>query len=191
MKNLRLLFVSTVTVIAFIGCSENDPLIVDPVADNSMESSALKSAKPAAHLIGVANLQINLEGVPPDDPTWIGSIDFEGYGTFGIRYFHLSPFRDYSQASPFEEWWEVYTLDADETVVMAGPDAGVLTLANKPYGPCPGRMNGKIEVASGSFEPWLGRNVHMSGWVTFQELGLPDGTTIMIPICGPLAFRVN
>ncbi len=137
------------------------------------------------------DLQFNLAGVPPGDPSWIGTIDFEGYGTFGIRFFHLSPFKDYSQASPFEEWWEIYMLTPDEKVVMAGPDEGVLTLANKPPEPCKGHMNGKIDIALEPFEGWLGRNVHMSGLAYWQELTMPDGTSVIVPVAAPLIFRAN
>jgi hypothetical protein len=125
----------------------------------------------------------------PEEPVWVGTISFEGFGDYGIRFFHLSPFRDYSQASPFEERFEIYNT-GDEAVVLAGPDVGVTTLANKPPEPCTYRMNGEIDVATEPFEMWLGRNVHMSGIITWQVLDTPDGPVIA-PATAPGTFRIN
>ncbi len=90
-------------------------------------------------------------GAWPEEPVWVGTVTFEGYGAYGMRFFHLSEFRDYSQASPFEEWFEIYDLNT-EAILLAGPDVGVTTLANKPPEPCKYRMNGEIEIAEAPFE---------------------------------------
>lgn len=181
-------------VTLFLGCSEENSLV--PGLDQTEPGSGvLKSAvKPSANLRGVMDLVSDLDAVWPDDPVWVGTIEFEGYGTYGMRFYHLSPFRDYSQASPFEEWFEIYTLtedEEDETVVLAGPDVGVTTLANKPPEPCPYRMNGEIEVATEPFEGWLGRHVHMRGMITWQVLTLPDGSVVVAPETAPGVFRIN
>lgn len=191
MKSTFFSFLLIGAVTLFIGCSEENSLV--PGLDlTEPGSSSLKSAiKPTANLCGVMDLDFDLAAVVPDDPVWVGTVEFEAYGSYGMRFYHLSPFRDYSQASPFEEWFEIYTLTGDETVVLAGPDVGVTTLANKPPEPCPYRMNGEIEVAEEPFEGWLGGHVHMSGMITWQVLTLPDGSIVVAPETAPGVFRVN
>ena len=186
MKNTIFTILLSGAIILFIGCSNENFLV--PTLDEGTET--LKSTKPAATLNGIMDLNFDLFAVWPDDPVWVGTVTFEEYGEYGMRFYHLSPFRDYSQASPFEEWWEIYTLD-DETVVLAGPDKGLTTLANKPPEPCKYRMNGEIEVAEEPFEGWLGRNVHMQGTITWQVLTLPDGSTAVAPELAPGTFRAN
>ena len=126
----------------------------------------------------------------PAEPVWAGTVTFEDYGVYGMRFYHLSPFKEYSQASPFEEYFEIYTLTPDSTVVLAGPDVGVTTTANKPPEPCKYRMNGEIEVAAAPFEEWLGRHVHMSGVITWQNLGTPE-EPVIAPATAPGTFRIN
>jgi hypothetical protein len=186
MKSSIFLFLVFGVALFISGCSEDNSLV--PGSDQSDQgSSSLKStAKPSANLTGEMDLYFDLTSVPPTDPVWVGTIDFEGYGTYGMRFFHLSPFRDYSQASPFEEYFEIYDL-TDATIVLAGPDVGVTTLANKPPEPCKYRMNGEIDVAAEPFEGWLGRHVHMSGMITWQiipEVG-------PVPATAPGIFRIN
>lgn len=140
-------------------------------------------------LRGTMDLYFDLSAQIPDDPIWIGTIDIDGYGVYGMRFYHLSPFKEYSQASPFEEIFEIYDLVTEE-ILLAGPDVGVTTLANKPPEPCKYRMNGKVEVAAGEFAEWLGRNVHMSGVITWQNLGTPEDP-IFAPATAPGTFRIN
>jgi hypothetical protein len=169
-------------------CSVDNPTA--PQISQSDQVPALLAKKPAPNLIGEMDLYFELLAVPPDDPVWVGTITFEEYGTFGMRFFHLSPFRDYSQASPFEEYFEIY--DDDEIVVLAGPDVGVTTLANKPPEDTKYRMNGEIEVAEPPFEEeWLGRKVHMSGVITWEFVTLDDGTVTLAPATAPGTFRIN
>lgn len=191
MKSTFLLILLIGAVTLFSGCSEDNSLI--PGLDQTeTESASLKSAvKPSANLRGVMDLVFNLGAESPDVPVWVGTIEIEGYDNYGMRFYHLSPFRDYSQASPFEEWFEIFTLTEDETVVLAGPDVGVTTLANKPPEPCTYRMNGEIEIALEPFEDWLGRHVHMKGMITWQVFTLPDNSVVVAPATAPGVFRVN
>ncbi|MHA1979267.1 MAG: hypothetical protein ACW98I_20360 [Candidatus Hodarchaeales archaeon] len=139
-------------------------------------------------LIGDMELDFTF-GAWPEEPVWVGTIDIEGYGVFGMRFFHLTPFRDYSQVSPFEETFEIYDLET-EVVVLGGPDIGRTILANKPPEPVKYVMNGEIDVATWPFEMWLGRNVHMCGIITWQIFETPDGP-VVAPATAPGIFRIN
>jgi len=86
----------------------------------------------------------------PEEPVWVGTIDIDGYGVYSMRYFHLSPFKGYSQASPFVEIFEIYDSATCE-ILLGGPDVGLTTTANQPPEPCKYRMNGEVEVAAGAF----------------------------------------
>lgn len=187
MKNSILLFLVFGAALLISGCSEDNSMV--PGSDqNELGSSSLKStAKPSANLRGEMDLYFDLTAVVPDDPVWVGTITFEGNGTYGMRFYHLSPFRDYSQASPFEEWFEIYDVYDETIVYLAGPDVGVTVLANKPPEPCTYRMNGEIEVAIEPFAEWIGRHVHMSGVITWQVIpGVGP-----VPDTAPGKFRIN
>jgi hypothetical protein len=194
MKNLILVFLVIGTGLIFFSCQEDSALA--PVADQSdqVPGSLELDKKPSPNLTGTMDLDFDLFAVLPDDPVWVGKITFQGYGEFdgvyGLRFFHLSPFKDYSQASPFEEYFEIYDLANEEVVYLGGPDEGVTTLANKPPEPSKYRMNGKIDVANESFEMWLGRHVHMSGVITWQNLGTPEEPAYA-PATAPGTFRIN
>ncbi len=192
--------------LAFWGCSQ-DPVLAPGLdqseesastfesvsAQNNQAASAFKAAstKPAPNLKGTMALDRNLDWVfQPDNPeynetvpVWEGTVTFENFddpvlgNIFGMRFFHLSPKKGYSQASPFVERFEIYDRTDPTIVYLAGPDEGLTTLANMKY-----RMNGEIDVATGPFAMWLGRNVHMMGDI----LSHPDGTKT-----APGEFRVN
>ena len=181
----------TSATLLFFGCSEDSPLA--PGSDQpELEAGAMKSAKPDANLIGIMDLDFILEAVWPEEPVWVGSVDFGDKGVYGIRFYHLSEFRDFSQASPFEEYFEVYDLGDPDVVYLGGPDEGVTTEANKTPEPVKYRMNGTIEVAAAPFEGWLGRHVHMSGVITWQFITLPDGSVIgPVPYQAPGTLRIN
>ncbi|UCH14591.1 MAG: hypothetical protein JSV22_01175 [Bacteroidales bacterium] len=188
MKRLILMFLIIGVTIVFFGCSENS--FMTPESDQSdLAPTRLKGTKPAPNLIGEMDLYFTF-GNWPAEPVWVGTVTFEDYGEYGMRFYHLSPFKEYSQASPFEEWFEIYDLGDDTHVYLAGPDVGVTTTANKPPEPCKYRMNGEIEVATAPFEGWLGRNVHMSGVITWQNLGTPEAPVIA-PATAPGTFRIN
>ena len=178
MKRLILMFLVIGTVLIFFGCQEESALAPE-LGESNPELMYL--AKPLPNLVGTMALDFTF-GAWPEVPVWVGTITFDGYGEFdgvyGIRFFHLSPLKEYSQASPFEEYFEIYDLEDVDVVYLGGPDAGVTTLANKPPEPTKYRMNGEIDTATGDFEVWMGRNVHINGiafWAIYPVL--PDYAT--------------
>lgn len=190
-RSIFKLIVIGVTIFLF-GCTEDSLMTPESAQSDQMTHSLKSSKKPSPNLTGSMDLYFVLEAIWPEDPVWVGTIFFEEYGEYGIRFYHLSPFKEYSQASPFEEYFEIYDLLDETKVYLAGPDVGVTTTANKPPEPCKYRMNGEIDVAAEPFEMWLGRNVHMSGIITWQFITLPDGTVIgPVPETAPGTFRIN
>lgn len=187
MKNSVLMFLVIGVTVFFFGCSEH--YSVAPELDPSdQDATSLKSEKkPSAYLKGTMDLTFNPAGAQNQlIPVWVGTISLEGYPEdCGMRFFHLSPQKGFSQASPFEEYFEIYDLINPEHVYLGGPDVGVTTLANSKY-----RMNGEIDVANSPFEGWLGRNVHMSGIITWQNIGTVD-EPIIVPATAPGIFRIN
>ena len=173
MKNLKLLFVLTVTVIAFIGCSENGPLTVDPVADNSMESLLKAAVKPSANLQGEFYIKFVLDPQNPG-PTWDGTVSFEGLeGEYGYRFFSLGA-RFPGQSFHFDEIYEFYDLTTGE-VLLSGHDKGISAPSLRMPEPEMFRIRGEVEMATGPFELWLGRKVNVKGTVFFIEITTPDG----------------
>jgi len=176
MKRSRPAFLFVAMALLYWGCSENGPLVSEFIQGEQVTESLGK--KPAPYLSGTMNVNF-VGGVV----TWDGVVDLDGYGQYGMRFYNISgPPRDYSQANPYEEIWEVYDLGNPTLVYLGGTDAGVVSLANSSF-----RMNGGVEVATGVFEAWLGRNTHMSGTITWQTL--PNGMVIPATAVGP--FRVN
>ena len=195
MKRSICMFLISGMIIIYSGCSEDN--VISPVSQPSglVAASSVNPSdnarKPSSHLTGTMDL--NFTGhVGLENPIWIGTINIEGFGEFGMRFFHLSPPKGFSQASPFEEYWEIFD-SADPTVVyLGGSDEGVTTLANKPPDPCNYVMNGEVKVANEPFDNWMGRNVHMSGIITFQFITLPDGTVQgPVPATAPGTFQIN
>jgi hypothetical protein len=187
MKNFIFMFLVIGTLLIFFGCQEESALA--PLANQSDQGPDYLAKKPAPHLTGTMELEFTF-GAWPEEPVWVGTITFEDYGTYGARFFHLSPFKDFSQASPFLEYFEIYDLEDDAKVYLGGPDAGVTTLANKPPDDTKYRMNGEIDVANAPFAEWLGRSVHMSGVITWQNLGTPE-EPVIAPATAPGTFRIN
>ena len=186
MKNLILVFLVIGSVLIFFGCQEESALA--PLAsqvDQGSDILALEK-KPAPHLTGTMALDFNLEVLgDPTKPAWVGTITFEGHEPLGMRFFSLLPPREFSQARPFEENFEIYEKDDEGNVkklLLAGHDKGVTTLANSKY-----RMNGEVEFAIEQFAEWLGHKVHMSGVITWQIL--EDGS--VAPETAPGTFRIN
>lgn len=192
MKNSVLMFLVIGVTVFFFGCSENYPVAPEMDQIDQAPTSLKSEKKPSANLKGKMELTFNLAGAfDPQIPVWEGTIMFEGYqDAFGLRFFHLSPDKGFSQASPFEETFQIYDLNDPGHVYLAGPDVGVTTLANKPPDPCKYRMNGEIDVAIQPFEGWLGRNVHMSGIITWENIGTAEEPIIM-PKEAPGIFRIN
>ena len=187
MKSSNLMFLVLGLSIVFFGCSKDDFLA--PELDQSHQvTGALKYAqKPTSNLKGSMELNFSFDHPPI---FWKGTIDFGDGTLYGIKFISYVAPRDYSQASPFEEYFEIYDLIDPTIVYLGGPDAGVNTLANKPPEPNKFRMNGEIEVATEPFAMWLGRHVHMSGILTWQDLGTPDDPVI-VPETATGIVRLN
>jgi len=185
MRHLIYVFLVIGSVLIFFSCQEETAFTPELSQSDQVPAPLELAKKPAPNLIGTMELDFTF-GDWPVEPVWVGTITFEDYGDFGIRFFHLSPFKEFSQASPFEEYFEIYDIIDESKVYLGGPDAGVTTLANKPPEPTKYRMNGKIEEAIYPFEDWMGRNVHMSGMITWQGSAPPYA-----PYQAPGTFRIN
>ena len=189
MKKLILIFLFLVIAMLYNSCSDNNPSSPNLNQNNQVTSTLDK--KPAANLVGDMDLNFDLTAVSPDDPVWVGTITFEGYGTYGIRFFHLlSSVGVLGQVNHFEEYFEIYDLGDPTIVYLGGHDEGVVPLANKPPADTKFMANGQVEVATGIFEDWMGRNTHMSGVVKWQILETPDGP-VAAPYSAPGTFRIN
>ena len=180
MKHLILVFFLIGITAIYFSCSDNIPSA--PQLNQNDQVTNTLDKKLAPNLIG--HMELNFVMGTQGDVAWDGTIEFEGDGIYGIRFHHLSPSKGYSQASPFEEYFEIYDLGTPAVIYLAGPDEGVTTLANFKHPEVKYRMNGKIEVASPPFAMWLGRNVHISGVIN------GDPITLM-PLTAPGTFRVN
>ena len=189
MKKLILVFLFLGIAIFYISCSDNNPSA--PELNQTDQVSNTLAKKPAPTLIGEMELFFDLTAVPPDDPVWVGTITFEDYGTYGMRFYHLlSSVGVIGQVNQFEEIFEIYDLGDESIVYLSGPDEGVVPLANKPPSDTKFMANGKVEFATGIFEDWIGRNTHMSGVVIWQILNTPDGQ-VAAPYSAPGTFRIN
>jgi len=149
-------------------------------------------------LSGDMELNFNLGYDNPATPcpgiTWAGTVELEGT-TYGMAFYPTSA-KDVGATHHFDEIWVIYDAPFDFTggvltecvpgdIVLAGTDSGV-TSPNSKY-----RMNGAVGSAFAPFAEWDGRNVHMSGDITWADLVLPDGTIIVVPETAPGTFRLN
>ena len=162
-------------------------------------------------LIGTMDLEFNLlwPGPQADIPDWAGNITFNG-DEYRMLFFAIGSGKafvdDPGKVHFFEEIWAIYDTDdftsllpsddpgdwaywlpsnAPAELVLWGYDAGVVAWQNNKY-----RMNGNVEEASGAFEVWEGRNVHMSGEIEWQEIETQEGPTLA-PHHAPGTFRIN
>ncbi|MEJ2105050.1 MAG: hypothetical protein P8X47_10805 [Ignavibacteriaceae bacterium] len=172
----------------YISCSDNNPSA--PALGQGDQITNTLDKKPAPNLIGTMDLTFDLTAVVPDDPVWIGTITFDGYGTYGIRFFHTGG-EVRGQANHFEEIFEIYDQTDPTIVYLSGPDAGVVALANKPPEDTKFMANGEVEFATGDFEGWMGRKTHMSGVVTWQVLNTPNGVVEVPSTVPDGTFRIN
>ncbi len=182
MKNSILFLLVFGVTMLFSGCSEDNTLTPGSEQNGSVESSLKGTKKPLPTLIGELNCDFTF--TPPT--FWNGTIDFGAYGLYSITFISYDAPRDYSQASPFKEDIIIYELGTDWTnpanVYMRETHSGVMTLANKVPDPTKFVANGKIEEAYGPLEMWQGCNVHISGEVTWIDVGIPEGGTGTIRI---------
>jgi hypothetical protein len=160
------------------------------------------------HLVGTMDLEYNVlwPGPQTDIPDWVGTITFEGDSNeYGMAFFAFGsgkPFEGKStgMAFFFAEVWKIYewvqldTCEDDDgnviqcvqhgELLMWGYDYGVTNLANSKY-----HMNGDVQFDE-LYHMYVGRNVHMSGTIEWQELITPDGI-VVAPYKAPGTFRVN
>lgn len=155
------------SLILTISCSENSPFL--PGDEFAQHESTLKSYKPMAKLVGYTEETLWVD-MNTGAPYSIGTITFEGLGTFGLVYQIL----DMSQKENsnamfltetfyvFEEYgWDLNDLDIEAIlamdVLLKGTNSGVSPNGKKFI------TNGSVSEASGEFEGWTGRNVHVQG----------------------------
>jgi hypothetical protein len=160
------ILVFTLFITLFMGCSK-DPLYI------SEGQGDLKSAKkPAPNLIGITQEFFSPSSYPF---IWVGTIDFsenEAFGSYKFAYELLEMTqKDFANAGFFTESFYVYegSNPLDGTVYLKGTNSGVLVGGMK------FTSNGWVEIASGPFEGWEGRKVHVSGEVVVfdDETGAP------------------
>lgn len=148
-------------------------------------------------LIGTLDLQFNLAWPGPQDeiPDWIGTITIDDV-EYGMAFFAIGsgkPFATDPSTSVhfFEEIYVIYfeldfTFNEDGVLVyfeegdiaLWGYDVGITNMINSKY-----HMTGNVEEAYGIFEPWIGRNVFMSGIIEWYPFGAPQ--------YAPGTFRIN
>ncbi|UCE95556.1 MAG: hypothetical protein JSV51_07480 [Candidatus Bathyarchaeota archaeon] len=104
-------------------------------------------------------------------PIWSGTISGD---INGEMYFYNTGSKDAGQARHFWEVWYIITEDG----ILLGTDKGVVSWKNNKY-----RMNGIVTQATGNRMHLEGRNVHMSGYITWAAPGLPE--------TAPGAFHIN
>ena len=138
-------------------------------------------------LVGTMDLTFNLAWSGPSEtvPEWEGTITI-GDDVYFMKFFNIGTGKqgdqDPGMTLHFGEIWKIW--DGD-TLILQGTDEGVVSLANNKY-----RMNGVVTEACGDFAIWEGRNVHMSGYITWQNLGTEENP-IMAPEYAPGVFRIN
>ena len=107
-----------------------------------------------------------------DNPIWRGTISGDISGRI---FFSNIGEKESGKAYHFEETWMIK--DGD-TVLLSGTDEGVVSPDSK-Y-----RMNGVVTYAAGEWAYLLGRNIHASGYITWdQDTGAP--------LTAPGTFRIN
>jgi len=108
----------------------------------------------------------------PTNPVWRGTISGDISGEI---YFSNIGGKETGMAYHFSETWEIR--DGD-TVLLSGTDEGVVS-PNSDY-----RMNGVVTYAAPQWAHLLGRNIHASGYITWDP-------TTGAPLTAPGTFRIN
>ena len=160
------IFLIGLCIALLMGCSENASYLPDGEA-------TLKSAnKPFSKLVGVTQEFFSPMTYPF---VWVGSIDFSSNDLFGSYNFAYELLdltqKEFSNAAFFKESFYVYEGEnpMEGEVLLKGTNSGVFVNGKKFV------SNGIVEEASGIFEGWLGRNVHVNGYVVVfdEETGAP------------------
>jgi hypothetical protein len=119
--------------------------------------------------------------------TWVGTITFEEKGPFDMRFILIGTGipreGPTGKATHFGEIWEIYVGTPDD-MILWGYDKGV-TNQKKDTLDWPYRMNGKAEEATFGWEKYSGRNVYMSGTISWLGAPFTKGST------APGIFRIN
>ncbi len=118
------------------------------------------------------NCQVELDFFPKN-PIWRGTISGDISGEI---FFSNIGEKESGKAYHFEETWMIK--DGD-TVLLAGTDEGVVSPDSK-Y-----RMNGVVTEAAPQWSHLIGRDVHASGYITWDEV-IPG-----LPLTAPGTFRIN
>ena len=159
---------------------KNIPLVL--TATITLALILIAPAQAKKPLIGMMDLTFNLEWSGPSEtvPEWVGTITIDG-AEYDMKAYNLhSSFL--GETLHFGEIWKIWDGDS---LILQGTDEGVVSLANNKY-----RINGVVTEAYGDFAIWEGRNVHMSGYITWQNLGTEENP-IMVPETAPGEFRIN
>jgi len=107
-----------------------------------------------------------------DNPIWRGTISGDISGQI---FFSNIGEKESGKAYHFSETWMIK--DGD-TVLLSGTDEGVVSPDSK-Y-----RMNGVVTEAAPEWSHLIGRNIHASGYITWD----PDTGA---PLTAPGTFRIN
>ena len=176
MKNLIVLCLLGISIL-LSACYE-DPMI-------SEFSNELKGAKkPAPSMVGAGECIFTF--TPP--AFWNGIIDFGDAGEYKITFISLGEGpRDFSQASPFEEDFVIYEINADwppseSDIVLTGHHSGVVMYANKLPEPSKAVANGKVTLANSPLDEWMGCTTHFNAYVNWLEPGIPTGAVFTVRI---------
>jgi hypothetical protein len=164
----RLLLLLTGIALLYFGCSQNIPSAPELNQSDQVTNSL---AKP--HLTGT--IVLTFTNTYPY--FWNGTVTF-GSETYDLRFKSLAvePPPLPPQAYVFDERFEIYD---NGTLVLEGPNHGVVPCGNDKF-----TANGKVEQANAPFEMWDGRNVHISGIITWV-------TPCVEPAGATGTFRIN
>jgi len=188
MKRRLLVLLALVVVLALLGAVPVGAEKPAPTLEGEMDSLELMeppegSPPPLCAEDGVREVtpDLCLCGAGPEFRglyVWEGTISFPEE-EYTIVFINLATARENPSgvASPFDEIWAIYELggvvtEADgcpstDHAAIWGYDSGVSNLRNFTY-----RMNGHVDTATGEFEGWEGRRVHMSGTFSFDDAPL-------------------
>jgi len=166
MKLSIFVFLVIGATLIFFGCSENNPS-----APELSQSDQVTHTLAKPHLTGTTNA--NFIPLPPGTPPplyfWVGTIIIDDV-TYGLRFESVGPPPPLPpRAFVFKERFEIWNEDFS-IPYLAGTDDGVLN-----YGSSKFVANGEVDVANWPFEELMGRNVHISGTVSWEIYPvLPD-----------------
>jgi hypothetical protein len=175
MKRLFLVLLFAGISLLYFSCSGNNPSA--PELNQSDQVTNTLAKKPAPNHTGEVYTDFFPDGNPFPPYFWNGTITIDGV-QYGMRFLSLTPPRGSSGAFPFKERFEIWDIGFT-SLLIEGPNHGVVSFANDRF-----RSNGKIEVANAPFEMWDGRNVHISGIVTWA---IED----ILPASATGTFRIN